>query len=797
MIFTKIIKPCYFRLNPASPSSFNPATITTYMNIQSRILKFLAIGLSTNLIFFGFPAFAQSPSPKSVQIDPDWEKIRDAQVQMLRKKEAELDRMKEELLTRAQPQAKVQSGLPEIEAEFKKHKVEWSQKNDRYENQITLFKVKIEEQKKQIDSLRLQLNDVFKKQPAGQQGVLSVDQEARLKFQDQQVQEELSRLKKEKIDFQNQIKNWDASKLQAQQKNEAELRQLKTDQLVFESQKAAFAKDKAGLAVETEAYRVKSKELKDVSVQAQTLLKRETDLLSKEQQFNQKQTDMIEREKRIADSQKKWAEEKRLWLNQKSQTDAVLAQKLQDAEARLVKAQDAKQLAELNRQKLEEQVTGLKTQLQESQNQITQQEGKWKKREQDLLSAQTGENSQIAELQTQLAKEKTNLSQKEIQWSSQLDALAQKLVQSETQSKETELRIKDSELKAANQTNSREKEWQDKFLKMDNEKANLIQKDARWKAELDGLSQKLAQSEAQLKETELRRKDGELKAANQTDTREKKWQDKFSKLDNEKSNLIQKDAQWKAQLDGLSQKLVQSEAQLKEAELRLKDGALKAANQIDTRDKEWQSKFSDLEKKKTDLTALETRLKTQSKDLAAQSLQLEEKYKALKQDREQFASQPKVSSAALNKQTDLEVMELKKKLELSERDNENWRQNKRQLEQSWSEFINKEMQYQMQITGLQKENQRLQQHLASASAAQQTLVNPAGRDWSEESRRVVEDRRALADEKNRLYRQLTQDRQSFEQSQVQFSRAQREFEQHIRDEEARLEKMRRQSAQRQ
>ena len=314
------------------------------MNHRLFILKFFAAVFLIGILSPSLTAFSQSSSPKSVQMD--WEEIRDAQVQMLRKKEAELDRMKEELLTRAQPQAQIQSGLPEVEAEFKKQEAEWLQKSDRYENEITLLKVKIDEQKKEIELLRSQLSETLKKNQPGQQGKSDAqdltrrelliqiqkkelqDKQAEWESQKKQYQKvkgELARLGKEKIDFQNQAATWEASKLQVEQMHEAEKLQLQTDRQALEIQKEIFVKDKAGLAVETNNFQAKFKELQAASAQAQELVKRETVISSKEQQLSQKQASLDMREKGFRDSQNQIAswEASKLQVDQKQKAEQL------------------------------------------------------------------------------------------------------------------------------------------------------------------------------------------------------------------------------------------------------------------------------------------------------------------------------------------------------------------------------------------------------------------------------------------------------------------------------------------
>ncbi len=675
------------------------------MNNSPLTLKIFAASTVLNLLFFSYPALSQSPSPKSVQIDPDWEKIRDAQVQMLRKKEAELDRMKEELLTRAQPQAQVQTSLSEIEADFKKHETEWSQKNDRYENEITLLKVKIGDQKKEIDTLRIQLNDVFKKQPPGQQEKVLDQRPADLERRELQ-------LKLQEKQFQDKFAD-----------TETQRKQFEADRNAFKIQKALLEKDKVDSAAETEAFKSKLKDLKGASVQAQALLKRENDILSRERELSQKQSDVQEKEKRVIESQKTLVEEKRNWVNQKTQTDNSLQQKAADAESRLIKVQDDKRLSEAGRQLLEKQVSSLQTQLRESRDNAAERESKWKKREQDLLQAQAGGNSQVVELRARLAKEQ----------------------------------------------------------------ADFSQKDTQLKSQVEGLSQKLAQSDAQLKETDLRLKDKVVQLTNQNSARENEWAAKLADLEKRKADLTALEIQFKNKNDAMEAQSVH----LEEKSKALQAQSVQMTKQGEIQAKERTEKLADLEKKKADLTALEMQFKNKSDALEKQSAELEKKSKVLRQE-EQLTSQKENNRSAVGSgQTSSEVLGLRQKLNEVEKENKTWRQDKRQFDQNWSEFISKEMQYKMEIKDLNKRNQELQNQSAAAFAVSQNSNND--KDWSAEARRVADERRVLGEEKARLYRQLTQDRQDFEQSKVQFSRAQREFEQHVHNEEARLEKLRRQS----
>lgn len=758
IILSRIINPVHFNLNPVSPSSLNPARITLYMTYQNRICNLLILAL-----FVSAPAFSQSPSPKSVQMDTDWEKIRDAQVQMIKKKEADLDRMKEELLARAQPQAQMQTGFPEIEAEIKKREAVWLQKSDRDENEITLLKVKIEEQRSEIESLRVKLDAILKQQPSQSTKLIASPQpttanlslqnsaelesrEAEFKLKEKQFQERqaewelkvknaqqdqagFEQLKKEKQSFEKERTDWQAAQLQTEQKRNAERIRIEADRRELDALKKSIETDRVAVQGEQKNLSEKSKSLETVKQQTQNLTKLESDLKLKEQQLSTKQLEFDEREKRIADSQKKLVEEKRLWASQKTETDTGLTRKLTDLEARLSLAQNAKQSAESALKGSQIQVDDLKKQAQSAKDSAAEREMNWKKREQDLLQLRDGEGKQAESLQSRLDDLSKKLADAESRF-----ALAQNMKQT-AEAVVKNLGVQVDDLKKQVQLG----------------KDSAAESDARWKKREDEL---------------LRADAGKGKQADELQSR----------------------------LDDLTKKLAVSEEEAKKAQMLLQKNTEGFAKQGKDQETEWVNQISDLEKRNTALAAAEENLKKKNNDLEARLLQLEDKLKASLQKHEDASAAARIQPAdRVEPKTEAMILELKQKLEQSQIENEKWRSSKKQVEQNWAELVNKEMQYQMEISDLKERNQSLQNQLASTFSVP---ANAGGkRDWNEESRRVVEERRALGDEKALLYRQLTQDRQGFEQNQVQFSRQQREFEQHVRNEEARLERLRRQSGQ--
>ena len=762
-----------------------------------RILKLFVTAILFLSLCIPGTLFAQSPSAKSFQMDTDWEKIRDAQVQMLRNKEAELDRMKEELLTRAQPQARNQTGLPEVEAEFKKREADWLQKTDRYENEITLLKVKIEEQKKERDALRLQLDDVLKKQPVGQQAKFldkkmtdtknpySSDldhREAQIKNQESQIQlrqtelelrqKELKKAQdalvdgeKERVNFKVRVSQWEASQLQAEQKREAEYRQLETDRQAFESQKRAVEAEKARLAHESEIFQTKMKDLTAASDQAKRLLTRETNILAREEQLNLKLASIEKREKQIGAANTKIAEEQQARTNQIKQADAALVGKLAGAEAQIAQLRDAKKFSDLDRAAIAKQISDLQSQLTSAKSAADGKDALLKNREQDFLRGQGVLDSQLIQMKSRLEKEQKVFSEKEIQWKLQLDSLSQKIDQSEAR------------FAQINNTKTLSDADRNIFLK---QMADLQLQIQLLKKTSDDLTSNLKKSEQALIHAQA--------SGNQ------QISDLQLRLESKQKELNQSENERKTQVGDLSKKLQEANAQLSDlgAELQEKDSQIRT--QKDTGDQDWAKKVLELENKKADLKVLEEQLNKKSAALEAQSLHLEEKSNALREEQQAFLNQTKDrSSASMSDDTNTDILKLRQELLESKNENESWRQSKRQIEQSWADFVNKEMQYQIEISDLKKRNTELESRNAANFAVQ---TNKSGeRDWSSEARKIVGDRRALGDEKARLYQQLNHERQEFEKTQIQFLRAQRDFEKYKQSEEIRIEKLRRQSVQ--
>lgn len=134
----------------------------TYQKVISKTKIFFVVAA---LIFLQEGVgIAKNSSNQSSSDGAGWEKIRDAQVQIIRKKQADLDKLKEEILKNKQVQMQPSATVAGIETQLKKHKAEWSAERLKYENQVTFLKEKVEDQRREINGLRKKLDNFLKNQ---------------------------------------------------------------------------------------------------------------------------------------------------------------------------------------------------------------------------------------------------------------------------------------------------------------------------------------------------------------------------------------------------------------------------------------------------------------------------------------------------------------------------------------------------------------------------------------------------------------------------------------------------------
>lgn len=206
------------------------------------VFTFFFVSLVAGLMWPAPLLFAQSPSQKSIPLDTDWEKIRDAQVQMLKKKEAELDRLKEDLLNQTRPQSEA-SRIAEAKEAVKKVQVEKEAARQDYENRINLLKQKSSEQKKEIEKLQSELKRALKNKPeetAEMQAIPNIPvvvlpeiarREADLKLKEDALLEKESKLKDSEntvevqAEFEKEKASWELEK----NRMDAELQSSRAD----------------------------------------------------------------------------------------------------------------------------------------------------------------------------------------------------------------------------------------------------------------------------------------------------------------------------------------------------------------------------------------------------------------------------------------------------------------------------------------------------------------------------------------------------------------------------------------
>jgi len=637
------------------------------------------------ICFAGAPMLhAQTTSAGATQIDPDWEKIRDAQVQMLKKKEQELDRLKEEILSRAQPQTSTSTDL--LQAEFKLKEQAWLERVQKYENDISLLRVKAEDQKKEIDSLRshsgksggINALSPTVPVPSGPSESALKEREVQIRAQEKTLESKDQELIRARAEFEKQLSEFDKKIKSEEDRLDGERRENLNARNALETEKRALSEDRNAISVQAQALKDSQKKFEDLQNREKAFGERETGLVLKEKTVSDKLIEAVDREKRISDSQKQLVEERRKWQVERNQLTADLEKRFAEADSRLEKADSIDLERDRIRAGYEKQLKEMRGEIQYEKDKLAQKELEWKEKTREFSQAQNNLEKQIADLKTQLLNSGKTTEQETV-LKRQVEELTQRLSTAENLKKGV-----DAELQALKS-------------KVDAQ-SNQVGEAAKLQAQIQELRDKQLALE------------NERKA--EKDAYEKTMADLRGRLADRENGFESKETE-------LSRKLADAEQKLAEAE----------------------NKRAVFESQVTELK-----------------------------------SRP-VAVAGSSVQGDVDVSGLKKEIEALRIENEDWRRSRREVEQTWSEFVNRETQYQMEIKAL--ENQ-----LAAASASS------GGRDWSSEAKRVVEERRALSDEKSRMYRELTQERQKLEQDKVEFLRHQREFDQYIKKEQARLDRAR-------
>jgi len=678
--------------------------------------------------------YAQKSPSGANQIDPDWEKIRDAQVQMLKKKELELDRLKEELLSHAQPQVGMISD--EVWAELKKKEQAWTEQLQKYENEISLLRAKVEDQKQELDALRQKTNtekstDVFSVPVADSQALHPLnDREAQIQLQEKRLSEGQAKIDslaeqaagKEKelkakeeelirlwVDFEKQLSEFDKKIKTEQDRLEAERREVLEGRNAVETEKRVLSQERQELASQLQGIKEDQQKHSDLQMKEKTATDRERALTLKENELIARAAEAADREKRIADSQKQLVEERRQWQIERNQLSVDLEKRFAEADARLEKA-DTIDL------------------------------------ERDRIRA--AYEKQLKEVREGVQFEKDKLAQRDLEWKEKLSNAA--LIQSKQ-----EQQIKDLTAKLSAPTGDSQKvEEQSRLLEQSIQKMNESEKEhQRLEAELSALKAK----------------------ENQSPDLEPQLSQFRNQLEQQKQNHSKQELEWKASREAY-------EKQIDELSIRFSDqqsGVSAREQDLSQKLSQTIQKLDEAEKKRTWLESELTALKENSS--SARDMESEKLKTQINQLQDELKIMRSENKVVTEESSDPELVRLRKELEAVKIENEDWRQSRRQVEKSWSEFVSRETQFQMEIAALKDQ-------LARAAS------ESGGRDWSSEGKRVVEERRALSDEKAKMYRQLTQDRQRYEQEQVEFLRRQREFESYINQEQAKLERLRRQVA---
>ncbi len=661
--------------------------------------------LAACLCFAGLSSSqAQNASSGAAQIDPDWEKIRDAQVQMLKKKEQELDRLKEELLSRAQPQVGGQAEA--VQAELKVKEQDWLRQTQKYENEISLLRAKVEDQKREADALRSISGAQAKPNVKAEQDLSSV--EAKLKEREAQVVSREKEVARMSGDFEKQLAEFNSKIKSEEDRLEAERREMREGRNALETEKRTWSEQHQALAGEAQALKESQRKYQDLEAKTRALAVREAAFAAKEAQLHDKELDAADREKRIAESQKQLVEERRQWQVEKSRLTADIEKRFTEADARLEAADKLDMEKSRVRAGYEKQLEELRNELRLEKDQSAQRELEWKEKARDAAAVQALQGKQIAELNAKILAQSGQV-QKEADLTLKLEQVSRKLTDAEK------------------------------------ERARLM-------TELSGLTVKMNQSASAESQSDAVR--AELKEQNEKHARQEfEWKTLREEYEKQIADLGDRIA---GQQSGMG---------LKEQELNQK---LELA----------EKKADEAERQLTEVDAELAAFKSKA-GAASESSSLEAKEKLARAEseitklRDEIESLRRASGFQIQMNgSEAELADLKRELEANRRENQEWRQSKREVDQAWSEFVNRETQYQMEIESLQKQ-------IASTSAA-------GGRDWNSEAKRVIEERRALSDEKTRLYRQLTQERQKLEQEKVEFLRHQREFDNYVKKEQARL-----------
>ncbi len=645
-------------------------------------LQLLSAGV---ICFFGISALhAQTASSGSAQIDPDWEKIRDAQVQMLKKKEQELDRLKEEILSRAQPQTSNSADL--LQAELKQKEQAWTERIQKYENEISLLRVKAEDQKKEIDSLRsnsgksAEINPALAAAPAlsGPSEAALKEREIQIRAQEKTLESKDQELIRARAEFEKQLAEFDKKIKSEEDRLDDERREILNGRNALETEKRALSDERNAVSAQVQGLKESQKKFEDLQNKEKAFGEREAALVLKEKTVSDKLIEAADREKRIADSQKQLVEERRKWQVERNQLTADLEKRFAEADARLEKADSIDLERDRIRAGYEKQLKEMRGETQYEKDKLAQRELEWKEKTREFAQTQNDLEKQIADLKAQLL-DSGKTTEKEAVLTRQVEELNQKLFAAENLKKSAEAELMTVKSKVAAQ------------------------------ADQSGETSKLQTQIQELRDQQIAR-EKELKT--EKEAYEKTIADLRGRLADRESGFESKETELSRKLADIEQKLAESENKKMSLE----------------------SQVSDLKSRPIQTTGADAR------DVA-------------------------------------DVSALKKEIAALQIENEDWRRSRREVEQTWSEFVNRETQYQMEIKAL--ENQ-----LAAASASS------GGRDWSSEAKRVVEERRALSDEKSRMYREVTQERQKLEQEKVEFLRHQREFDQYIKKEQARLDRAR-------
>lgn len=627
---------------------------------------------------------AQTASSGSAQIDPDWEKIRDAQVQMLKKKEQELDRLKEEILSRAQPQTSNSTDL--LQTELRQKEQAWAERIQKYENEISLLRVKAEDQKKEIDSLRSNSGKTGASHNAavpapshsGPSEAALKEREIQIRAQEKTLESKDQELVRVRAEFEKQLAEFDKKIKAEENRLDGERREILNGRNALETEKRALAQEQSTISAKTQGLTESQKKFQDLQNQEKAFGEREAALVSKEKTVSDKLVEATDREKRIAESQKQLVEERRKWQVERNQLTADLEKRFAEADSRLEKADSIDLERDRIRAVYEKQLKEVRGEIQFEKDKLAQKELEWKEKTREFSQMQGSLEKQVADLKSQLLNTGKTTEQDAV-LSRQVEELTQKLFAAESSKKSTD-------------------------------------------AELIAVKSKVEAQTAQSGE------------AVKLQTQIQELRDQQAASEHER----------KAEKDAYEKTIADLRGRLADRE-----------NGFESKETELSRKLADTEQKLAESENKKVVLESQVNELT---------------------SRPGLSAGGYV-QDDAVVSSLKKEIEALRIENEDWRRSRREVEQTWSEFVNRETQYQMEIKAL--ENQ-----LAATSASS------GSRDWSSEAKRVVEERRALSDEKSRMYREVTQERQKLEQDKVEFLRHQREFDQYIKKEQARLERAR-------